>query len=669
MARSGRACGAFSDIFLPRIAGPFLYFRMMTSSNALRLVRLGISSFIHLALVAIVAIAAIGCDTTEDPRLLNPPLPDSTLFRVVNLSDGEAVYASINGQALAVNLGSMQSTPYKPVLFVERVNIIVTRGDRRDTLFDQSLTAGVRATLFVATRGDQTVAILRQAGTIELQDLIRDNIARTTFINAVPDSAAMSVRVGCQSGEPLFRDVPFGGTVVYESGAIDLSLYLFAGLETSARASAHLPLQPGSITWVIAARSGGSDRMYAIGPYDAGIRELPRETRTDASIEVLNALNEGNSISASLSGDVVATDIAALQLSSASMVPACRTPAGDSLVIVPSGGGSIRVPLRMDVGSRSLAIVYGSQSDARALSLRLDPPPGVTNRAHVRLVNVSTVAPGSQLQIGSGAPDSASLATTFPSLPTGGVSAYVAVTPGIYPLLLQESGTGRHLFAGIENLAAGYHTVIIADRGGSAEILVLDHDANSSSLGGLDLPGSRARLFNLMTDGDASFDIGPLTVSGLSYSYTASTVVPLSIASVTTNAGATDVDHASGSLIIGVTGAGDGRRVISFRSPTGSPAGRNAAIRVLNAVPGVGELEVEIDPSIRVSARFGEATESVERNAGRFSFFVRSPGDTTVLARITGVELRQGRRYLLVIGPRRSIDEGSEPYVALLIQE
>jgi hypothetical protein len=617
-------------------------------------------------LAATLALVAGACDTTEDPRLLNPPAPDSTLLRVVNLSDGPPIYVSVGAVQVATNVGPMQASAYKPVYFAQRVNIFVTRGDRTDTLTDQALQQGVRVTLFVAARGDRSTILVRQAGTIELQDMIREGLASATFINALPDSTSVTLRSGCQSGPPFMRDVPFGATSNYRDVPVDLSLYLFSGAETSPRTSARLPLQAGTITWLVAARIDGVDRLYAIGPSDAMLRELPQEERSEATVQVLNGLTDGASISASLGADQIASGLGALRLSSAKTVEACRTATGDSLSVT-TAGGEILVPLRMDVGSRALAVVYGSESAPHALSLRLDPPPGVPTSAFVRLVNVAANASGARLQIGAGAPDSLALASTFPALPIGGVSGYVALTPGTYPLLLIESGTGRHLAGGLEQLGAGYHTILIVDNGASTDLLVLDHDASSSTLGGLDEPGSRARLFNMMTDGSGSFTIGPISIRDLAYSYTATTVIPRTIATISSNLGDIAIDHSTGSLIVGLTGSGTTRRAISFASPAGSPSSERAAIRILNAVPEAPELSVEFDET--VLARYAEPTETVERNAGRFSFTIRAPGDTTVLSRITGVELSGGRRYLLVIGPNRPSENMTEKYRALLVQE
>src|SRR5687768_945726 len=108
-----------------------------------------------LAASLLAALAFSACDPTEDPRLLNPPLPDSTLIRVVNLTEGDPAYVSINGISIAANVAGLEASPYKPVLFTERVSILVTRGSRTDTLHDQALSPGVRATVFVMMRGTE----------------------------------------------------------------------------------------------------------------------------------------------------------------------------------------------------------------------------------------------------------------------------------------------------------------------------------------------------------------------------------------------------------------------------------------------------------------------------------------------------------------------------------
>lgn len=613
------------------------------------------------------AFVAASCDTSENPNLLNPPLPDSTMLRVVNLVEGEPIYLSIGAFAVAADVAPLTVSAYRQVLFAERVSFIVTRGSRSDTLRDQLLNPGTRVTVFVSRIGrDSTKISVQAAGTLELQEMVREGIGRATMINALPDSSVL-LRSGCQSGPPIFREsaIPAGDVSTLRVEPVDLSLYLFVGRQASPSASARLPIERGSLTWVAAVRNAGRERLYAIGPDDATLRELPEEARTEASIEVLNALS-GGAISARLGGVEVASGLEELELSSAEMVEACRTATGDSLE-VSAGASTLKVPLRMDVGSRALAIVYGSPSNAQALSLRLDPPPGAPNSAFVRLVNVSSSASSSSLQIGAGAPDSVSGTITFPALATGSVSDYVALTPGLYPLLLLEGGTGRHLAAGLERLASGFYTLIIADRGGVAEVLVLTHDENVSSIGGFDEPGSRARLFNLMADASASFGIGPLRIDSLAYSYTAMTVVPTSVSTITSNAGDIPVDHSTGSLVVGLTGSGSSHRAISFVSPAGSPPPGRVTIRILNAVPEVDELSVVIDSE--VNARFGEPTEPLERVEGRYSFTVRTVGALDTVARVTGVELRGGRRYVLAIGPRRSTDQSGDRYRALLVQE
>lgn len=631
----------------------------MARVAALRLVQLSL---------ALLALLVGACDTSENENLLNPPAPDSTLLRIVNLSDGDPIYLKIGAFTVAADVSPLEVSPYVAVLFRERVSLIVTRGSRSDTLREQVMTPGVRVTVFVVTRGNDTRILLQSAGGIEVQDMVRDGIGRATFINALPDSLPVSVKRGCQSGPPVFRDAPFGFAefASYRGVPVDLSLFLFAGREATPRASARVPVERGEIVWIIAAHGAGRDQLLAIAPSDIALRELPTESRTEASIEVLNALSGGGAITARIAGVDVATGLGPLQLSSSRTVDACRTATGDSLE-VSAAGSDLKIPLRMDVGSRALAIVYGGVGSAQALSLRLDPPPGAPDRAFVRLVNVSTSASASTLQIGEGAPDSASQAVTFPALPTGQVSGYAVLTPGTYPLLLLEAGTGRHLAAGLEQLTFGYYTLIIADRDGAAEVLVLKHDANTSSLGGFDEPGSRARLFNLMGDASASFWFGSIRIDSLAYSYTALTVIPSTISTISSNAGDIPVDHSTGSLVVGLTGSGSSRRAIAFASPAGSPPPGRATVRILNAAPDVDEFSVVIDSVIL--ARFGDPTPPVERNEGRYSFTVRVASTLDTVARVTGVELRSGRRYVLAIGPRRTADQTGERYRALLIQE
>src|SRR5690606_11704123 len=93
----------------------------------------------------IIAALMFGCDASEDPNLLNPPLPDSTRIRVVNLLPEGDVDVAAPGVSFAEGVPPMQISPVSRVLVLEQTQVIVRRSVpvvRYDTAFGQTLARG-----------------------------------------------------------------------------------------------------------------------------------------------------------------------------------------------------------------------------------------------------------------------------------------------------------------------------------------------------------------------------------------------------------------------------------------------------------------------------------------------------------------------------------------------
>jgi hypothetical protein len=162
-----------------------------------------------------------------------------------------------------------------------------------------------------------------------------------------------------------------------------------------------------------------------------------------------------------------------------------------------------------------------------------------------------------------------------------------------------------------------------------------------------------------------------LTIDTLAYSYTTSTVLPLNVTTISSNAGSAAIDPNSGGYIVGAIGSGSNRSLLAFHGPVSRPTDGKTGIRFLNAVPGIQQLSLFINlvsESPDETLMFGEPSQQKELDARKYSFIVTHPGDTAVVARLDGVELVANRSYVLVIGPGNDSDSPAT-LGTLLLQE
>jgi hypothetical protein len=632
-----------------------------------------------LSLMGLVLLLA-ACDTSEDDNLLNPPLPDSSRVRVVNLVD-EPISVTFANYPITTALAPQSISDYQKFLFTGQASLIVARESRRDTLRSQTLSSGSRVTYVVMGDRTHNAILPQQTGSIDQADLLQRRMARIYFINAIPDStAAYLLRRGCISGDTLFRPIAArtSGSFV-ETDATSLSLYLFGGKDTALPATtAHLDLTPGTVTYLIAAVNNGRKVLYAVSGSASGsnspLQEVAAETRTTANVTVLNATADANPITALIKGGAtVATDLPPLQISPAASVDACVNPLGDSLVVSSNGSAPATAPIRLAVGTRSLVAVYGTTASPRVLLLGQDLSSPASGKIYVRGVNLSTVLPSASVAIGAGAPSGiAEGYRPFGTLPTGGQSSYTEMPEGNYPFLLRNATTGEFVTAGIEQLTSGYYTLFVVDHSGFPELRLLRDDQVGGVLSDLAKAGTLATFFNMMSDAEATFTIGPLQLPPIAYSYTVSTVLPEGTTTVSSNAGQTTIDPSAGSYMIGATGSSGNRQLIAFKSPVAPPPVGQAVIRFVNGVPDVPQMNIYVGTQAvpPITADFGTPTAQFQQDERKYSFIVTRPGDTTTLARLDGVELIRQHSYVLVIGPKRAgaPDNGLQ-YGMLMLQE
>lgn len=620
---------------------------------------------------------------SEDPNLLNPPPPDSTGIRIVNLLERDPISVSFPGIPIAANLSPLEVAPLRNVLILEQTLLLINRQSKPtpDTLFNQTLARGDSVD-YIVLGTDTTISVLRLGtGDQERADLARRKERKVSFINAVNDGATYYVKSGCQSGDQLFAPSYFAqAPQSIVSTADELSLYLFSSADSSRPvASARLPLVQGGTplysTQLIAARRNGVVKLYVLGETGSGtLQEAPPETRNTAEVELLNALDGGRSVSATTSsGQPIATGLAPLQVSAPSTVEACANPLGDSLEITASGGAQFKVPIRLTVGARALVVVYNTGDNTRALVLERPMNVVSDGKAHLRGVNVSSRLAQASISIGAGAPQQIDAdSRPFGTLSLSATSDYATLPPGSYPLMLSDATTGGYLNGGIQNLPPGYYTVVVATDADAPALFVIRDDMAGSPLAPIDQQGSRAIFFNMMADVDATFTIGGLSPRSLAYSYVYSTVVPYTIQDIISNAGNVRIDPALGSYMIGATGSAGNHSILSFRTSTVPLGPGKAGVRFINAVPGSPSLTVHIDSAANPAMdtlTFGTPSIAREFDERQYSVAIKAAGDSLVLARTNGVRLSKGRRYLLVVGPKRDGSTSTLTYQTLWIQE
>ena len=621
--------------------------------------------------VLFLAFALGGCDSSEDPALLNPTPPDSARVRVVNLIPDEQISVLVAGIPVATSLPSLGISGSRSFPKTDQVAVLVRRS-RFDTLKGQNLANGSRITYFVVGGRDTTIIIPQSTSAFTEEDLQTRRVARLVFINALPDSAAHIVRIGCQGGDTLFAQSTLGGNQYREMDPVDASLYLAPASGGDPIATARVTLGSGGIYYLVAARVGGQPGLFLISPTSTTLAPAPAETRADAAVQVLNALPSGV-VNASLGSQQIATGLQPLALAPVVDVNACGSNGGDTLQVTPAFGAPFSTMSRFSVGSRSTIVVYGTPDGVRTVTLRRDNPAGVAGKVYLRAINLVPTLPSASIEAGAGAPDSVQPEKRlFGLVSLGAVTGYQELPAGGYPLIVKDAASGSFLGGGVGTLAPGFYTLFIVINGESVSLMVSRDDTPTTTLADFGQRGAQVRLFNMMPDADAQFSAGGLSLPPLAYSYVRSTLFPAGLTTVTSNAGDVTIDLSSASYTIGATGSGGSHSLVAIPALGTLPATGRASVRFLNVVPGSGEMVIHTEGNKGAElarTSFGTPSAPIELDERKYAFAATSTSDTLTLAQANGLELTEGRHYLFIIGLKRP-DQGEWPkYEVLWMQE
>ncbi len=615
------------------------------------------------------AILMGACDSSEDPYLLNPPQPDSTHVRVVNLVADEPIDAFVGGLEIAASVPPLTISDTRQFLFPQQVDFIVRRGALADTLKAQQFDRGRTLTYFALGGGDTSILLVKQTSTVEEESLRSEGLTRLVFINAVADGSLLHLRRDCRTGDTLFRPVPFGANPSLDVSDDSLSLYLFDSGATDPLATARVGLERGRVQYIVAAKdASGGTHLYLLDAATTALADAPSETRTDAEVEVLNALG-GGSISVRIGSTQLAANLLTMQLGPPTTIAACSL-GNDSLHVSGTGALSIDTVVGLTVGSRNMLVVYGTPDAPGVFVLRRDRAEAPRSSVRIRGVNLLPDHTSAYLEAGAGSPGTTfQNQRLFDNLRYGRVSAFDTVMAGTYPLLIRDAANGQTIGGSVGDLAAGDHTLFIVEKAGHPTIYVTRDDDGSSTIAEFGEPGVPVSFFNVMPDADVTFTVGSLSLPPIAYSYVLQTIVPENVTSISSSVGDLSVDLTSGSYTIGATGSGDAHTAIAVPQ-TDLPADGKASIRFLNAIPGSDAMAVHEADSLGdviASTSFGQPSAPISREELKYTFVATPDGSTTVLARATGLQVSAGRRYLFVIAPRRTA--GTPEYSVLWLQE
>lgn len=641
-----------------------------------------------LALLALLAggLTAGGCDASEDPNLLNPPLPDSTHVRVVNLIRNEPVSLTLSTIPAARGLASFQVSSFSQFFFQEYFPIYIESFGKIDTLRDQQLGLSVENTIhvtyFVAGTDSGRSLIPFSTSSGAETDLKAAGHGRLYLVNGVPGQK-LFIKRGCRAGDTLYANVnPLSSGGVRDLPVGEYALYLFKEGGTIEEASAHVTIDAGEVTYLIAADDGSGMKLYeldASAAHTGLLMEVPPETRTTADVEILNAL-DGGSLDARLLGipNPVATALQPRAVSPPVSITACTDSNGDTLEVTVDGTDIATFPIRVGVGSRTLAAVYATNAGTRMLTLDRTTPAPKSDTAYVRGVNLSRTASSAAVILGAGAPQGvATDFRPFGTLKTGDRSNYVPLPAGLYPLSLQHTSTGAFLDGGLQNLATGFYTLLIVEENGAAAIYFLRDDVPGASPQRLESLGRRALFFSLASGTVARFDastsIGTVVIDTVPYSYVFQTIMPTEPVTITSpGIGQSRVDFTAEGYTIGATGTPGNYDLVSFPLPASLPRQSEAGVRFLNAVPGAGPFNIEIgsqETPLVTNLTFGTPSNTTIHEPRRYSFTITLPADNDTVASIQSVQLSGGRNYLLVIGPKGATSGADSRYGTLWMQE
>lgn len=626
-----------------------------------------------LVSLGLALLIAAGCDTSEDPALLNPPVGDSTRVRFVNLTTGPITPEIVPTKA-ATDLQPGSASPFIALGTTQPVTMVIHQSGSTDTLPPTALAQGTATTAIILRDNDTAVRVVSfSTSASERTELGRRLVGRVAILNALDDTSLISIRSGCVSGDAIVTGLGYGATAGTESAGSDISLFFLASDGVTQLGSARVATAPGAVRFIIVTRIAGNLRILEFsgdGTEPGGaLGDASPETRTEATLSVLNGTGGAVDI-VTANGDPVASGLQHGVHSAPVDVQACTAAGGDSLRVIAAAGDTTTLPVRLRVGARSTIVLLRNGGVVQALDLtRTDNPASGT--VALRALNLSGSFPEVSIGAGAGSPDSSGLITrTFAGLDLGRFSGTIAVGAGTYPFLLSDATNGLFIKGGVQALNPGRYTLLVIDVNGVPEMRLLNDDIAGDQPTPLTSAGRRAVLFSIVPDVSVTFTVGSVTFPPIAWRGALQGLVPEDATSVSSDIGTAPLPTAI-AYTIGAIGGGGNARVIALAAPDAPPDAGRASVRLLAGFAtdrSIALRDAAIPGIPLATSTTGNVSNSFQIEARKYTFVVTDPNDTVTLARIEGVELTNGRHYLLVVGDRQNGDPLTTPAI-LLVQE
>ncbi len=637
--------------------------------------------------VLLLFLLLIGCDSSENDSLLNPPLPDSAEVRILNLIASSPVTATLGGSELAASVPYRGISSRRTFYFNQLVPLVLSSSVSTDTLVNQRIISGleerVLTTYVVTQSGDSTKAVQLVVGEDEVKLLESSEEGRFYFFNGTTD-LSIGMNEGCSNGPALFGSIAPGllaGSRDFGAGA--RSLYLIDPESGTLLSTVRLDLQPGEVIALIALPgSGGTIEIASLdltpgSSEPANLEATDPETRTTTSLRVVNGMDGGSfDVELAESDEPVVTGLASRQVSDAVEITPCGSAAGDSLRVIEATGDTVLIPFTGTIGTLQTLLLYKIGGEISSISLE-EGVGQVGDSVHIKGLNLISSDTTYSIVVGAGAPGDLSRGSLLlPRIAGGKISAEKMIAPGLYPLALEFSRSGEFQSGGLHSFSPGSYVLIATLVNGLPKLLILDASASSTGLVELDAPGTRSIFFSAKMDDPVTIDIttslGRLSIPSVAFTYVFPTVLPLEQIALEASGTQSNVDVGPDGIVVGWIGeAASGEFYSTPRNGGPAPSGK-ANLRFLNAAPGSTTLHVRVDGTegeAIATIPYRMISDQRSSDARRYSFVVTPEGQNDELARITGVQLSELRNYLLVITPAEQDNKAPVDYGILLIQE
>ncbi len=666
----------------PTYASPLTFWIGSMNNNALPV----IMRWEIIGILSISLLLLTGCDTSESDSLLNPPTPDSTQTRVLNMLGEDGLNVSLGGVKVAAELADRSFSNLTSVSFNTTVPLVLSSPSYADTIQNVSVSTtfgdDLLTTWIGAPSGDSVTAFQLVSRESEVEGLVNSSSSRLYFYNG-SGVESLSILEGCSNGSALFSGARSNSLINRTAEIFSGTTTLFAkddGNDAVVQ-SGQIELQAGDILCIVAVDDGLGGvtlQSFSLRPNSPGeLTEIAPEVRTTTDLRIINGI-DGETIDVHLQGsdETIVTGLAPLGVSDNLSITACQGQSGDTLLVVESTGDTSNVPFTGEIGGAQTMVLYRDNLQLGSIVLS-EVEPGGEGEVSLRAANLFSTDTLFSIIAGAGAPGDRSRGSLlFPRLAGRSLSNPIEISAGLYPLALEFASSGEFISGGLQELRAGSYTILILRTEDAPRLLLLNESVDPVTVRPLQLSAVKSVLYSA-NNGDAvtiSFEtsLGTMTIPEIAYSYVYPTFLPIESVRISGPFAPENVQVEEDGVLVGWTGTGDEGRLATSARSRANPVSGETTLRVHHAAPSQGPVDFRqesTEGTILASVNYLELSESAPLDARRFSFIVTPADRNDELARITGVQLSDRRNYLMVVAPAGENSTTGRDLSIILIQE